>query len=308
MYQDMAERLPPLKSIHYFAVAARLLSFSKAAEELNVTHSAISHQIKALEAWLGVKLFRRANRQVILTDAGQIYLKPVLEAFERLGDASRHLKRREQSGPLTVSTTPSLAAKWLVPHLRTFHVEHPDIDVRISATERLTEFEREDVDVAIRSGRGNWTGVTVEKLLEEDFFPVCSPALLQNGPPLREPQDLARHTWLIDYDWPQDMWGRWLEAVGAGGIKPQRTLSFNHSALMLQAATDGIGVALSAGVLVADDLASKRLVKPLKGSVATDLAYYLVGPSGAFERPKVLAFRDWLRREAAETVRQASSG
>ena len=143
----MAERLPPLKSIHYFAVAARLLSFSKAAEELNVTHSAISHQIKALEEWLGVKLFRRANRQVILTDAGQTYLKPVLEAFERLGDASRQLKRREQSGPLTVSTTPSLAAKWLVPHLRSFYTAHPDIDVRISATGRLTDFDREDVDV-----------------------------------------------------------------------------------------------------------------------------------------------------------------
>ncbi len=304
----MAERLPPLKAIHYFACAARLLSFSKAAEELNVTHSAVSHQVKALEEWLGVKLFRRANRQVILTEAGQAYLKPVQEAFERLGDASRQLKRREQSGPLTVSTSPSLAAKWLVPHLRGFYETHPDIDVRISATSRLTEFDREDVDVAIRSGRGAWPGVTVEKLLEEDFFPVCSPALLRNGPPLREPKDLAKHTWLIDYDWPQDMWGRWLEAVGAAKLRPQRSLSFNYSTLMLQAAIDGIGVALSAGVLVADDLAAKRLVKPLKGSFATDLGYYLVGPPGAFERPKVAAFRDWLRKEAAETIRLASSG
>jgi len=295
----MADRLPPLKSIQYFSAAARLLSFSRAADELHVTHSAVSHQIKALEEWLGVRLFRRANRQVILTDAGQAYLKPVMEAFDRLGEASRQLKRRESAGPLTVSTLPSFAAKWLVPRLRTFRQEYPDIDVRITASEKLVDFARDDIDLAIRYGRGNWPDLMVDKLMRHDWFPVCSPALLTGTPPLQKPEDLANHTLLIDYDWREDAWAAWLTAAGVGQIRPNRTLAFNYSNLMIQAAIDGLGVALSPGTLVSDDLAAGRLIRPFKTILSTDYGYYLVAPAGAFERPKLAAFRDWIRREAA---------
>src|SRR5215470_3340986 len=143
----MAERLPPLNALRCFDVAARHLSFTKAAAELNVTHSAVSHQIKALEEWLGSPLFRRVNRGLVLTDAGQAYLKPVRDSFERLGEATRRLKVRERSGPLTLSVMPSFAAKWLVPRLGRFRRRHPDIDVRISATSELVDLNREDVEI-----------------------------------------------------------------------------------------------------------------------------------------------------------------
>ncbi|MEX1205672.1 MAG: transcriptional regulator GcvA [Dongiaceae bacterium] len=294
----MAERLPPLNAVRYFEAAARHLSFTKAAAELNVTHSAISHQIKTLEDWLGVRLFRRLNRAVVLTEAGQTYLKPVREAFERLGDATRELRRREGAGVLTVSVMPSFAAKWLVPRLRGFRDAHPDVDVRISATEKLVDFAREDVDVAVRYGRGNYPGLRVDRLWSEAVFPVCSPKLLEGPVPLREPADLARHDLLHDFDWLADMWALWLRAAGVESVNPRRALSFNSSNLMLQAAIDGLGVALSQGVLAGDDLAAGRLVKPFDVSLPTEFAYYVVAPEATADRPKVAAFRDWLIAEA----------
>lgn len=297
----MADRLPPLKAIHYFAVAARHLSFSKAADELHVTHSAISHQIKLLEEFLGIALFRRANRQVMLTDSGQAYLKPVKEAFDKLADASRQLARRETSGPLTVSTLPSFAAKWLVPRLRNFQRDHPDIDVRVQANNRLTDFAREEIDLALRYGRGNWSELEIVPLMREDLFPVCSPEMIKGPRALKRPADLAEATLLMDYDWATDFWPLWLNRAGVAHIKPNHHLSFNYSNLMIQAAIDGLGVALTPGVLVEDDLAAGRLVKPFDISVSTEANYYLVAPLGAFERPKLAAFRDWLLREAEAT-------
>ena len=294
----MAERLPPLKAIRYFESAARHLSFTKAAQELHVTHSAISHQIKALEDWLGVKLFRRLNRSLVLTEAGQAYAKPVREAFERLADASRQLRARDQGGALTVSVLPSFAAKWLVPRLRSFRERHPDIDVRISATEKLVDFTREDVDVAIRYGRGNWPGLRIDLLLRENLFPVCSPKLLNGSPPLRTPADLVNHVLLNDFDWREDWWVRWLATAGVGSDNPRRALSFNYSNLMLQAAIDGLGVGLSQEALAGDDLAAGRLVRPFDLSLSSDYAYYVVAPEAAADRPKVAAFRNWLLAEA----------
>ncbi|WP_119460699.1 transcriptional regulator GcvA [Rhodospirillaceae bacterium SYSU D60014] len=295
----MADRLPPLKAVHYFVVAARLLSFTRAAQELHVTHSAVSHQIKALEDWLGVPLFRRLNRTVVLTEAGQSYLKPLREIFERLADASRQVRQQDQSGPLTVSTMPSFAAKWLVPRLRGFRERHPEIDVRISATEKLVDFERDDVDLAIRYGRGNWPGLRIEPLLTEHLFPVCSPKLLEGPAPLRVPADLAHHPLLHDSDWNEDFWSRWLAVAGVDGVSPRRALSFNYSNLMLQAAIDGLGVALSHNALAGDDLAAGRLVKPFDICLPTEFAFYLVAPESNADRPKIVAFRDWLLAEAA---------
>src|SRR5215469_12184011 len=180
----MAERLPPLNALRCFEVAARHLSFTKAALELNVTHSAVSHQIKTLEEWLGMQLFRRVNRGLMLTEAGQAYLKPVREAFERLGEATRRLRSKGRSGPLTLTVMPSFAAKWLMPRLRRFRERHPEIDVRISAQSHLVDFAREDVDICIRYGRGSWPGVTAVLMMPESMFPLASPLLLAGPVPL----------------------------------------------------------------------------------------------------------------------------
>ncbi len=293
------ERLPPLTAVRYFEAAARHLSFTKAAAELNVTHGAISHQVKALEEWLGLPLFRRLNRALALTEAGQTYMVPVREALERLADGTRAVRARDGSGALTVSALPSFAAKWLVPRLGSFRAAWPDIDVRVSATQKLVDFNREDdVDCAIRHGHGpTWPGSEALLLISEDFSPVCSPRLLDGAAPLREPADLAGHTLLQDYDWNVDLWDRWLAAADVALLGRRRALSFNSSSLMLQAAIDGLGVALTQSVLSGDDLAAGRLVRPFRLTVPTDAGYYLVTPRGGMERPKVAAFRDWLFAE-----------
>ena len=293
----MAERLPPLTSIRYFEATARHLSLTKAAQELHVTHSAISHQIKALEEWLGVPLFRRLNRSIALTEAGQAYVRPVREAFDRLAEASRVLRAREQAGSLTVSVLPSFAARSLVPQLSSFRRLHPDIDVRISASDKLVDFAREDVDVAVRTGRGNWPGLRIDRLMRENLFPVCSPQLLAGPPPLREPADLVGMTLLHDYDWPEDMWARWLRLAGVKVERLKPSLSFNYSSLVLQAAVDGLGVALAQEALVRDDLASGRLVKPFEIDMPGEYGYYVVSPEATADRPKVKAFREWLLNE-----------
>jgi LysR family glycine cleavage system transcriptional activator len=295
------DRLPPLNAVRYFEAAARHLSFTKAAGELNVTHGAISHQVKALEEWLGVPLFRRLNRALVLTEAGQAYRVPVREALERLADGTRAVRERIGSGARTVSTLPSFAAKWLVPRLGNFRAAWPDIDVRISATQKLVDFARDDdVDCAIRHGHGpTWPGCESDLLIAEDFGPVCSPKLLEGPIPLAEPADLSQHTLLQDYDWRVDLWDRWLALAGVTGLVGRRALSFNSSNLMIQAAIDGLGVALSQSVLCGDDLAAGRLIRPFRLSVASDAGYHIVVPRNAAALPKVVAFRSWLLDEAA---------
>lgn len=298
-------RLPPLNSIRAFEAAARHLSFTRAARELNVTQSAVSHQIKALEARLGVPLFRRLNRALLLTDEGQAYLPAVRDALDRLAEATERLLVGETSGTLTVSVMPSFAARWLVPRLARFRDLHPDIDVRLSASDKLVDFARDDVDVAIRYGRGTYPSLHVTRLLGEDVFPVCSPALRDGDPPLRRLADLARHTLLHDIvddicpDWPT-----WLRLMGADGIDTSRGPVFSDSSMLLQAAVDGQGVALGRSALAAADLEAGRLVKPFDVRTPLDVAYYLVCPRSTAERPKIAAFRAWLLAEAdAETGR-----
>ncbi len=293
----MRETLPPLKSLRYFASAARHLSFSKAADELHVTHSAISHQIKALEEHLDVKLFRRQGRGLRLTEAGQAYFPAVEESFNRLADASLKLSRRKTAGPLTVSCMPSFAARWLVPHLGDFRARHPDIDVRIGSDEKVADFTRDEVDVAIRHGLGKWPGVVADRLLSETHFPVCSPTLLEGPNAIREPMDLFKHPLLRDYDWRGNFWTDWFRAAGLGNIDFGHSLSFNNSALMVQAAIDGLGVALTQQILVGDDLKAGRLVKLFELQIETDYAYWLVTPRQYRSRPKVAAFRNWILKE-----------
>jgi LysR family glycine cleavage system transcriptional activator len=293
----MKRRLPPLSALRAFEAAGRLLSFTKAAEELHVTQAAISHQVKSLEEWLGRPLFRRRNRQVFLTEFGQAYLPAIGQALDGLDEATRRLLRQEDGGTLTVSVLASFAATWLVGRLGQFRELHPNIDVRINVSDQLVDFAREDIDMAIRYGAGDWPGLKVIKLLTEDLFPVCSPKLLQGPRPLRRPADLRHHTLLHD-DMRID-WRIWLMAAGIEGIDATRGPGYSNSALVIQAAIAGQGVGLGRSPLVRADLEAGRLVKPFDIALPSEFAFYLVYPEAAAEQPKIVAFSEWLLNTAA---------
>lgn len=294
----MAPRLPSLNALKAFEAAGRHLSFTRAAQELHVTQAAISHQIKGLEEQLGIRLFRRGPRGLLLTDAGQSYLPAVRQAFEQLSQATETLLTRDVSGVLTVSVLPSFGAKWLVPRLRRFRASCPDLDVRVSANEDLVDFERDDVDLAVRYGRGVYPGLCSEWLMAEVFFPVCSPLLAREGPhPLDRPEDLRFHTLL--HDDISTSWEAWLAAAGVKGINVRRGPAFDDSSMLLQAAVDGQGVALGRSALAADDLAAGRLIRPFDLSLPAEFAYFVVYPERYAARPGLAQFRDWLLEEAA---------
>lgn len=290
-------RLPTLNALRAFEAAGRHLSFTRAAEELHVTQAAISHQIKSLEAQLGIRMFRRGPRGLLLTDAGQFYLPEVREAFQRLTAATERLLEDEARGAITVSVLPSFAARWLVPRLSRFREVEPDIEVRVSADDRLADFDRDDIDVAIRYGRGDYPSLRADRFLTEELFPVCSPALLARAP-LSRPEDLGHHTLLHD-DMRMD-WAMWLMAAGVEGVDPRRGPSFNDSSMVLQAAVDGQGVALGRSALALDDLTAGRLVRPFTFSLPAEYAYYIVCPERTAERPSIRAFREWLLTQAPQ--------
>ncbi|OFW47873.1 MAG: transcriptional regulator [Acidobacteria bacterium RIFCSPLOWO2_12_FULL_67_14b] len=293
----MAQRLPPLNALRAFESAARHLSFTRAAAELNVTQAAISHQVRALEARLGVTLFWRQNRTLRLTEAGQALAPAAGEAFQRIADAVARLGGSRSSGALTVSVLDSFAANWLVPRLKRFRARAPEVELHLTTSDHLVDFTRDDVDLAVRYGGGRWPGLAAERLMTEELFPVCSPALLEAGPPLERPDDLGRHTLL--HDEMREDWRMWLLAAGVRGGDPARGPSYTRSSLVIQAAISGEGVALGRSVLVADALAEGRLVRPFTVSLPAEYAYYVVVPPAALERPKVRAFRDWIVAEAA---------
>lgn len=298
----MAARLPPMSTLRAFEAAARHLSFTKAAEEIFVTQAAVSHQIKTLEEAVGVKLFLRFNRALQLTPEGQRFLLAVRDALAVLSKAVDALQVAEATGRFTVSVLPSFAGGWLMPRLTRFRTLHPEIDIRLDATERLVDFAREDVDAGIRYGDGQYAGLTAIHFLTEDYAPVCAPSLLADPErPLIVPEDLRRHTLL--HDDMQPNWAMWLREAGVTGVNPDRGPWFSHSDLAVRAAIDGQGVALGRSVLTADALADGRLVRPFDIALPGEYAYYFVYPVEAAERPKIKAFRDWLLLEAAGTGR-----
>ncbi|MGQ9368961.1 transcriptional regulator GcvA [Azospirillum sp. ST 5-10] len=295
----MTRRLPPLNALRTFEAAARHLSFTKAAEELHVTQAAVSHQIKALEEWLGMPLFRRLNRALLLTEAGQAYLPPLRDAFDAMADATDRLHRNDSTGSLTISTMPSFAAKWLVMRLGRFQTAHPDLELRLLTTSQMVDFAQQDVDLAIRFGRPPWPDVQADWLMNDPVFPVGAPSLLAGGRAVARPADLLAHTLLHD-DY-EITWGTWFAAAGVESADTKRGPRFTDSALLLQAAIEGQGIALARQVLVADDLAAGRLVRLFDTVLPGTHAYYVVAPPHYFTRPKVKAFRDWLFAEAGRT-------
>ena len=294
--------LPPLSALRAFEAAARLESFSKAAEELNVTPAAISHQIHALEEDLGVSLFNRRNRAVELTASARVLLPGLTEAFAGIHTSVRRLRSHNDTGTLNVTASPSFAGKWLVQRLYRFQMQFPDIDVRISATDAVVDLTRGDFDIAIRYGTGRYPGLDVELLMKNEVFPACSPALLRNGPPLDKPADLAGHALIHDQQVDRDplapTWSMWLKAAGVDDGAAAHGLSFNNNVLALEAALAGHGVTLAYSTTAAADIEAGRLVRLFSLSLPDNFAYYIVSAPGALERPKVKAFRDWLRKEA----------
>lgn len=297
------KRLPPLNSLRAFVAAARHLSLAKAADELNVTPGAVSQQIKQLEDHLGCALFRRTNRQLLLTDEGQACLPGLVEAFERMHEALRAIAQVGLDGRLTVSVAPSLASKWLVPRLDRFAAKHPEIDVLVSASMSLADFESENIDCAIRYGAGRYPGLMVEKLMAESVVPVCSPALLKDKKTFKTPADLRHFTLLHDDSPDQDPscpdWRMWLRAAGVDSADARRGLRFNQSSLVLEAAVAGRGVALAKSRLASGDIRAGRVVALFEVKQPIQFAYYFVAPPAKSALKRVQAFLKWLHEEIA---------
>ena len=289
----MARRLPSLNALKAFEAAARHESFTRAAEELAVTQGAVSHQVKALEQELGLRLFLRERQRLRLTGAGRRLLEVARDAFDRLADGAARLRQGERSGVLTVTTSPNFAAKWLVPRLGGFIAAHPEIDLRISANPAHVDFARDDVDLAIRHGDGDWPGLAVTRLCHEELFPVCAPELARR---LRRPADLKRVA-LLHLENRRD-WARWLDAAGVTGVALDRGPVFDQASLKLDAAAAGQGVALARTALADWELRAGRLVRPFALALPVPYAYWIVCPRPMARTPKARAFIAWLLAEA----------
>ena len=297
----MDRRLPSMKALRAFEAAARHLSFTKAADELNVTQAAISHRIKTLEERLNVQLFRRFNRRLELTEAARVYLPSLRSAHDMVAAATDWITAPESSATLRVSVVVSFAAKWLLPRFKRFGQRHPDVDVQITADDRLVNFGGEDFDMGIRFGRGHYPGLRIDRLMEDRIIPVCSPSLLSGRHPLRSPEDLKHHTLLHDLAWFEDErpgWALWLECAGVHDVDPTLGSGFNLWAMLIDAAVAGQGVALARAPLAEDDIRAGRLVQPFGPSFTTANAYWLVSPPDIADRHNVRVFRDWLLTEA----------
>jgi len=291
--------LPSLHSLQVFDAAAQRLSFTQAARDLHVTQTAVSHQIRSLEAELGTALFRRMPRRLALTDAGQAWAGELRQIFMRLEQANQRLRLRARSlrPVVALSTLPSFGTRWLVPRLGRFLAAHPEVEVRVSATESLVDFELEPIDLGIRFGHGRYPNLFKEKLADDAWLAVCSPAFASRHK-LKHAADLERLSLLQDSH--LDAWPRWFATQKKRPPERPRYTRLTDSSMVVEAAIQGQGVALARRSLCLDELALGRLVLPFPrvAPVATGLAYYLVGPRENFKRPEIAAFRSWIRQEA----------
>jgi LysR family transcriptional regulator, glycine cleavage system transcriptional activator len=292
--------LPSLNAVKAFEAAARSESFTRAAEELCVTQAAVSQQVKALELTLGIKLFNRERQRLVITEAGREYLAVVRDAFDRLALGTSRLIERQSSGVLTISTSPDFAAKWLVHRLGQFADAH-EIDLRVSATVQHVDLAREQVDVAVRHGEGNWPDLHAVRLCAERLFPVCSPKLISGRNRITKASDLLRYPLLRLEDW--STWTRWFTAAGI--CNPiLRGPILSQASILIDAAVDGQGIALARTTLAAWDLINGRLVIPIDVSLRTQKTYWIICPKVTASVPKISTFRDWLLAEAADDARR----
>jgi LysR family glycine cleavage system transcriptional activator len=290
-------RLPPLRSFRVLEAAARHQNYTRAADELHLTHSAVSHQIHALEATLGVRLFERAGRQMRATESGRQLAQDVRATLDGLAAAVERVRGADTANSITVSVLPSFAAAWLVARLGTFLERHPQIELRLESTTALADFRNDGVDVAIRYGNGNYEGMESVKLFDDEVFPTLSPKLRRSAR-VRAPADLARVPLLRIRN---QSWAPWFAAAGVNLPEPRRGPVFNDSELALQAAMQGQGVVLARGSLASSKLRAGVLVAPFKQRIPSPQTCYLVYPPQHARKPSVQLFRDWLLEEVSAT-------
>jgi DNA-binding transcriptional LysR family regulator len=289
----MPRPLPPLNALRAFEAAARHLSFTRAAEELNVTQAAISHQVKALEERIGVKLFRRLTRGLLLTEDGHALLPDLREAFDRLAQAVDRIGRQGGQGTLNISLLTTFALGWLVPRLPRFQAAHPSIDVRLTTTARLIDFSVEDVDVAIRYGTGGWPGLRCDRILDDVITPLCNARFKER---LRKYEDIFTVP-LLHEQYEHD-WRTWFRAAGLSVGQLKKGPIFDSTRVAIEAAIAGVGVACGAPQLFTAEIANGQLYQPFDLVVPNGKSYWLVSPEATAERPKIKAFREWLLEEA----------
>ncbi|MDH5263709.1 MAG: transcriptional regulator GcvA [Betaproteobacteria bacterium] len=309
----MSDRLPPLNALRAFEAAARHRSFKRAAEELFVTPAAISQQVKSLEEYLGVDLFRRLTRAIELTPAAEAMLPKLREGFDSFASGLAQARRAEERGRIAVAAPPNFVARWLMPRLRSFTSSYPQYDLRIIGTLRAIDNPEHDVpadagradaevQLSVRYGMGDYPGSVVDLLFRPYYVPVCSPKLLGRGPALRKPADLRNHTLIHDDSSPGDEerpgWEEWLAIAGVKGVDASRGPRFSNASLVHEAAMDGVGVALALRPLVDSDIEEGRLVVPIERPVPTPYAYYLVTPEALVAHPAASTFRRWLVAQA----------
>ncbi|MGJ4943128.1 transcriptional regulator GcvA [Bradyrhizobium sp. HKCCYLS1011] len=296
-----------LNALRAFEASARHESFSAAASELNVTPAAVGQLVRSLEEWLGTSLFHRSpsgRARLVLTEIAQRALPDIRAGFDRLSLGLERLKEGSANGVLTVTVSPAFAAKWLLPRIDRFQALWPDIDLRLDTSLKLLDFVAQGIDIGVRYGAGIWPGLTAEKLMDEEIYPVCSPTLLRRNRRLRTPADLAAQTLIHDLSVDARAgfatWSTWLEKADAPDVATKRGLRINNSAAVLQAAIDGHGVALARSIMARDDLAAGRLVRLFpKVELASALAYYVVYRPECAALARLVAFRDWLVAEAS---------
>jgi LysR family transcriptional regulator, glycine cleavage system transcriptional activator len=292
----MAYRLPPLNALRLFEAAGRHLSFKRAADELHVTPSAVSHGIQTLEDWLGVKLFQRGNRSLLLTPAGSAYLPRVRDGLAQLAGATDAVPGRAPRRRLAISVAPSFGLRWLLPNLARFNHKHPQIEVSLDTAQHAVDFPRGGVDLAIRMGRGDWPDVDATPLVGEALVPVCAPHVARD---IHGASDLGAVTALRVVSVTED-WDAWCALSGVDPKHLDRSLSFDNIHLALEAAAGGLGIAIGRTPLVAGDLAVGRLVPVLGPPRPCATRYWLVADRESLRRPEVAAFRDWISAEFAE--------
>ncbi|WOD14747.1 transcriptional regulator GcvA [Paraburkholderia kirstenboschensis] len=300
----MSRPLPPLNALRAFEVAARHLSFTRAGEELCVTAAAVGQQIKLLEDALGFPLFHRRPKSLELTDAGKGYLPAIQGAFQQIAEATHLLHQKRKRPTLKISMPPTFAVKWFLPRLERLMKACPDFDTKVTTSAEPIDFARVDFDLAIRFGKGVYSGFHSEQCLSVEVFPVCSRALLEGDHPLRTPGDLKHHTLLHDESTYSDGstnpdWATWLRSAGVEGVDATRGPSFSPSHLVINAAIDGRGVALVKNSWVTDDLASGVLVRPFERSLPVEFAYYVIYPESRVADTSTLQFVAWLHHEVA---------
>jgi LysR family glycine cleavage system transcriptional activator len=293
----LMRKLPPLNWLKAFEAAGRNLNFTRAAEELGVTQAAISQHVKALEAFLGVTLFRRGHQKLILTEAGMSYLPKLSGAFDLVAAGTSEVLAHGGDNGLTVRVPSSFSIKWLIPRLEKFHASYPDIDIRLTSLVQEANFMSDNVDLEIRNGIGDWPGLDVALLLPEETYPVCSPDLFPDPSRKRDHNDLLETT-LLDVPGYTEGWEVWLDRVGARPFSDYASISFDQSIMAIQAAVSGMGVMLGRSSLVADEIEAGRLISPFGPVLKASSAYYVICPPEFTARPRVREFRDWLLGEA----------